>query len=162
MIISQGVEIMSMYSRVEISIRVRTDEVNNVYSEISRLPCCGHDDFRSIDGDSLNAYITLNYGIDRLTEFLLYLEDKMIDDHFMLVGYLSSEERNINKTKLYSFKNHLYLVDSERIDGYGYSDTEYKVMDLNYKYKSYFQSDYELEKDKQFFVEKYIEDSKTL
>ncbi|MFE6075718.1 hypothetical protein ACFVQB_14695 [Paenibacillus sp. NPDC057886] len=153
---------MSMYSQVEICIRVEKDEINDIKSEISKLPCCGHDDISHVDSNTLSAKITLNYGIDKLTEFLLYLEKKTIEDNFTFVGYFSSEERNINKTNLYSFYNHLYLVDCERINGYGYSDTEYKIMDLNYKYKSYFQSDYEQEKDKQFFVEKYIEDSKTL
>ncbi|MDR6779406.1 hypothetical protein J2W98_003686 [Paenibacillus peoriae] len=84
----------------------------------------------------------------------------MMCDELTFVGYFSSEERNIERTNLYLFKNRLYLIKSESIDGYGYSDTQYKIMDLHNSTIVYSQSEFEEEKDNMFFVEKYIEDSK--
>lgn len=150
---------MSMYSQVKFSLRMTEDKALKINNEISKLPRCGHDDFITLNGDIIISKITLNYGLKTLIEFLKELELQMMCDELTLVGYFFSEERNIERTNLYLFKNRLYLIESESINGYGYSDTQYKIMNLHSSKIVYYQSDFEEEKDYMFFVEKYIEDS---
>ncbi|MBG9765858.1 hypothetical protein [Paenibacillus polymyxa] len=150
---------MSMYSQVKLSLRMTENKVLKVNNEISKLPRCGHDDFITLNGDIINAKITLNYGLKTLIEFLKELEQQMMCDELTFVGYFSSEERNIERTNLYLYKNRFFLIKSESIDGYGYSDTQYKITDLHNSPIVYYQSDFEEEKDNMFFVGKFIEDS---
>ncbi|MDR6779405.1 hypothetical protein J2W98_003685 [Paenibacillus peoriae] len=65
---------MSMYSQVKFSLRMTENKVLKINNEFSKLPRCGHDDFITLNGDIINAKITLNYGLKTLIEFLKELE----------------------------------------------------------------------------------------